>query len=299
MLTIFTIPKPFIEHINVIQRNALISWKQLKPECEIIILGDDEGVTETANELGMINIPLVNKNEYGTPLLNSAFELVQQKATNDILMYINTDIILFQDIIETIMNIDISSYIISGRRWNLDIKKEINFECNDWFTNLNIKMRREAIQHNLSGKDYFIFPKGKVNMLPFAVGRPGWDDWLLYHMRVQKIPIIDGTGSITVIHQNHDYSHSIFGKKTRVSGPEWEKNNSIIGSFSNIISLRDAERIIKGTKLARPPFLLRLFNILSYFYLWRITLAFKRRLFINLEILINSLKNVLEKNLRK
>ena len=32
MLTIFTIPKPFVGHIGVIQRNAIISWLNLSPK---------------------------------------------------------------------------------------------------------------------------------------------------------------------------------------------------------------------------------------------------------------------------
>jgi hypothetical protein len=106
-------------------------------------------------------------------------------------------------------------------------------------------------------------------------------------MRVQYIPIIDSTRSIKVIHQNHDYSHSKFGQKSRVSGPEWERNNSTIGSFTNILSLRDADWIIVKNKLTRPPFPLRLFNILSYFYLWRLLLAAKRRILLFLSKIFN------------
>ena len=45
MLTIFTSARPFTDpHIATIQRNAIISWKKLRPHCEIIIVGDEEGV---------------------------------------------------------------------------------------------------------------------------------------------------------------------------------------------------------------------------------------------------------------
>ena len=53
MITIFTIPKPFKGHINTIQRNAIQSWMQLKPECEIILFGDDYGVSDIAKEFGL------------------------------------------------------------------------------------------------------------------------------------------------------------------------------------------------------------------------------------------------------
>ena len=46
MLTIFSTPKPFQGHIGVIQRNAIGSWKQLHPDVEIVLFGDDEGAAE-------------------------------------------------------------------------------------------------------------------------------------------------------------------------------------------------------------------------------------------------------------
>ena len=48
MLTIFSIPKPFIGHVGVIQMNALRSWTFLDPKCEIVIFGDEPGIAEAA-----------------------------------------------------------------------------------------------------------------------------------------------------------------------------------------------------------------------------------------------------------
>lgn len=277
MITIFTIPKPFNGHIKVIQRNAIKSWMQLKPQCEIILFGDDKGVSEIAQEFKLLNIPNIDKNEFGTPLLDSVFNLAQQHSSNNILVYVNSDIIIFNDLITTLKKVKFSKYIISGRRYNFDISDEINFDDGSYLDLLK-KIKIEGKLHGFSGKDYFIFKKGTVDMQKFAVGRPGWDDWILYHMREKSIPIINSTNSINVIHQNHDYSHSKFGEKIRVGGPEWDRNNATIGSFTNIISLRDADWIIDNDQLVRPPFPLRMYNILSYFYLWRLLLAVKTRL---------------------
>ena len=65
MLTIFAIPKSFEDpHINIIQRNAIQSWLQLQPKCEIILFGNDKGVAETAEEFGVKYIPEIEKNEF-------------------------------------------------------------------------------------------------------------------------------------------------------------------------------------------------------------------------------------------
>jgi hypothetical protein len=43
MITFFTTPKPFCGHIGVIQRNAIESWKRIRPSVEVIPFGDEEG----------------------------------------------------------------------------------------------------------------------------------------------------------------------------------------------------------------------------------------------------------------
>ena len=129
MLTIFTIPKPFVGHNCIIQRNAIKSWLQLKNLCEIMLFGDDEGVPEAADELGVKHVPNIERNEFGTPLLSSAFRSAQKLAKNDILMYSNADVIFFPDMIKAVKQInDERSFLVCGRRWDLDVTEEIDFE---------------------------------------------------------------------------------------------------------------------------------------------------------------------------
>lgn len=279
MLSIFTIPKPFHGHNRIIQRNAIKSWLQLTPTCEIILFGDDDGVAETAHELGVKHIPAVEKNEFGTPLLSSAFSIAQKIAQYDLLMYANADVIFFQNLIEAIRRIDKPFFLLCGRRWDLDVTEEIDFEDSEWTGKLNERVKKQGKLHGLSGMDYFIFPRNLVNMPPFAVGRPGWDTWLIYDMRRQKIPVINATEAIRVVHQNHDYSHSKFGGKKRVGGPEWEENIRIAGGLTNMLTLRDADWILdENGELKRPALLGRIQSSLSLWYPWRLLLAAKRKL---------------------
>lgn len=278
MLSIFTIPKPFKGHNNIIQRNAIKSWIKLRPTCEIILFGDDDGVAETAQELGVKHAPSIEKNEFGTPLLSSAFSYVQEAAKNNILMYANTDVIFFQDLIEAIRKINNPSFLLCGSRWDLDVKKEINFKDNEWASELLERVKNEGKLHGFSGMDYFIFPRNLINMPAFAVGRYGWDGWFFYHIRSRRIPVINTTGAITVIHQNHDYSHSKYGEKKRVSGPEWQKNIEIAGGLANMLSLRDADWVLSEKGLKRPDFPVRIFSMLSLCYPWRVLLAVKRKI---------------------
>ena len=278
MITIFTIPKPFKGHINTIQRNAIQSWMQLKPECEIILFGDDYGVSDIAKEFGLSHIPVIEKNRYGTPLLSSTFDLAQKHSKNETLVFANADIIFFQDLIKTINSIKISPYLISGRRYNFKVEDEIDFQKVNNLFDLQSDLKQDGELYNFSGKDYFIFKKGTVQMRPFAVGRVFWDDWFLFHMRTNNIPIINATNSINVIHQNHDYSHSKYGKKTMVWGPEMDYNKIILGHSTNILSLRDADFVIVDKLIIRPKLLYRIHNLLSYYYLWRLLMSIKSKL---------------------
>jgi len=280
MLTIFAIPKSFEDsHINIIQRNAIQSWLQLQPKCEIILFGNDKGVAETVKEFGVKYIPEIKKNEFNTPLLDSAFNLAQRLAKNDILVYINADIILMSDFIPAIQQVRFPLFLINGRRWDLDIKEEINFSDIDWEKKLRQKIVERGKLHGFSAIDYFVFPRSFQHNLPsFAVGRGGWDNWLIYHTRFLKIPVIDATEATTVVHQNHSYSHSPFGRKDRVEGPELKKNIKLVGGFSQMCTIRDADWILTKQGLKRPPLFRWIFTKLSLFYPWRLMLSMKRKL---------------------
>ncbi len=276
MLTIFSVPKSFHGHTAIIQRNAILSWLQLRPRCEIILFGDDEGVEEIAHEFGLRHKPDIKKNEFGTPLLDSVFKQAQELAKHDLLMYINADIILFQDVIQALQCIDILPFLVCGRRFDMDITEEIDFNNPAWAEELLGRVRKEGRLHGYSGIDYFIFPRGIIDLPPFAIGRPGWDNWLIYEMRRKKVAVINATKAITVVHQNHDYTHSKFGQKTRVSGPEFRQNIQLAGGRANLMTLRDADFYLTDAGLCRPEWKNYLYSRLSRLYLWRKLLEVKR-----------------------
>src|SRR5271155_3995013 len=97
VVTIFSIPKAFKGHIGVIQRNAIQSWARLHPEIEIILFGTDEGTAEVAREFCLRHEPNVERNEFGTYLVNSVFARAQSLARHNVVCYINCDIILLDD----------------------------------------------------------------------------------------------------------------------------------------------------------------------------------------------------------
>lgn len=276
MLTIFTIPKAFKGNARLIQRNAIKSWLKLGQGCEIILFGDDEGSAETAKEFNLLHVSEIKKTEAGTPLLNAAINTAQKMAKNEILVFLNADIILTSDFIPAVKQIKEPKFLISGQRWDVKVEKEIDFNDPNWEKKLKEQAGKEGKLHGPKGMDYFIFPRNlpdAIQMPDFAVGRPGWDNWLIYRTRILKIPMIDATRAITIIHQNHDYSHSLYGKKNRVAGPEYERNIKLSGGFINMMTLRDADWILTKQGMERS-----FGGRFSLFYPWRLILAVKRQL---------------------
>jgi hypothetical protein len=252
MLTIFSIPKAFIGHIEIIQKNAIQSWLSSACDCEVILCGDDKGTAEAAGRFGVYHLKNINRNSYGTPLLNSAFKQVQQIAKHKIICYINADIILLSNIEKAINQVPFNKFLMAGQRWDLDIKKPINFIEKNWKIILKREINKRGVLHPPYGSDYFIFPKGTIEHFPdFAVGRPGWDNWFIYHARSSGLPVIDATRAITIIHQNHDYRHVPERQGLKWQGPEAFENRLLSGGTQKRFDLLDVKWILKPGGISR------------------------------------------------
>lgn len=272
MISIFSIPKPFEGQIDIIQKNAIKSWLKLLPKCEIILFGDDKGVAEVVREFNILNIPNIKKNEFGTPLIGSAFKIAKEESKNNILVYVNSDIILTSDFLKAVEAINLDKFLISGRRWDLDIKNLINFDSYSWEKDLLENIKNRGALHGFSGMDYFIFPKNlSFNLPDFAVGRPGWDSWFIYNAKFLKIPVIDATSVITTIHQNHK---SIYDDKKE----ENDLNFDLANSGLDMCTLREADFILTKQGLKKPSLKRRILGKFIMFYPWRFLLSLKRKL---------------------
>jgi hypothetical protein len=259
MITLFSIPKAFKGHTGIIQRNAIQSWLALGSEVEVFVCGDDPGAEKAASDFGARFIGDIERNEFGTPTLRSAFDQVARSAANDVLCYVNADIIFLRDFLNGVRKIQLPRFLLVGQRWDLDVELPIDFRSTAWEQQLRERTRAEGGLQGPSGIDYFVFRRGdELCRLPaFAVGRPGWDQWFIYHARRIGVPVIDATGTITPIHQNHDYSHisRAAGGKDRAKGwygPEVDKNWEFVGDTNRAFTTEDATHVLtnRGVKRA-------------------------------------------------
>jgi len=249
MITFFSIPKPFKGHISIIQENAIQSWLLLRPKCEIILFGDEEGISWIAQKYGLIHVPDIKRNQYGTPVVDEVFKKAQNLATHSLVCCVQADNILISDFVKAAKTIKRKEFLIFGRRRCVDINKPIDFEDPQW----EVKLSSVARGNNTIDRyamDYFLFPRGICKEVPpFAIGRAGWDNWFIYKFRSQGIPVIDATEAIMDIHQNHDYSHHPEGRLGVYEGAEQKINIELGGGHSHLFSFDDATWVLKSNIL--------------------------------------------------
>jgi len=227
MITFFTIPKSFAGHIGVIQRNAIQSWTLLRPRCEVLLLGNDATLQPVARELGVRALDGLACNRFGTPLVSAAFRLAAAQARHELLCYVNADILLRSDFPAAVARLPGRPFLMVGQRWDVAVTQRLDFTNPRW----EAALARRGRLHRAAGSDYFVFPRGcgLEEMPDFAVGRQGWDNWLIGHARRSGIPVVDATFATCVLHQDHDYAHIPDGDGCSYQGIESEENLTLFG----------------------------------------------------------------------
>jgi hypothetical protein len=272
-LTVFSAPKPFTDpHIATIQRNAIESWLHLGPEVEVFLVGEEAGTAEVAAGSGVTLLADVKRSESGTPLVSSIFELARQASDSPFLAYVNGDILLLPDILAATRQIAKSMsdkagrqngsgsedracppFLLIGQRWDLDVTDALDFSP-DWDLRLQQQVRSNGQLHAPAGSDYFVFPRRAFAEMPdFAIGRAGWDNWMIFHALQQGWPVIDGTPSLMVIHQSHDYSH-LPGGLPHYNHEESQHNMQIGGGLKHMYMVLDADKQLIDGRIMQPRF---------------------------------------------
>lgn len=253
-ITLFTAPKPFTDpRIAMIQRNAIGSWTQLA-DVDVIIMGEESGLHQAASDFGVRHLPEIRRNPSGTPLVSSMVKTARDNSDSELLCIVNSDIILLPDFIQAarrVMALE-DRFVLLGRRWDLALQQPIHFESG-WEQKLRGAARARGALHRPAGSDFFVFPRRCYADLPdFAVGRAGWDNWMIYRARMEKWPVVDCTPSIMIIHQTHDYSHLPDGAP-HYAMPETDENIRLAGGEAAIrYTVLDATQQLIGNRLVRP-----------------------------------------------
>jgi hypothetical protein len=243
IVTLFTVPKPWTGHVGVIQHNAVGSWKELGDQVEVILCGDEDGVGSAAARLGVRHVPDVERNEYGTPLLDSAFRAARDASQSPLLAYANADIILFRDFLDAAARLP-PTHLMCGARWNVDLEEQLDFD-RPWESHVRRLIETNGFRAPPFYIDYFVFSRDSplVDLPRFAVGRPRWDNWMIFRARTLGIPVVDATRYVDAVHQSHDYSHIPNGSGELWYGPEADANAALAGK-TPLMSLHHATHVL-------------------------------------------------------
>jgi hypothetical protein len=254
-LCIFTAPKPFRDpHIATIQYNAIRSWQAIGSDVEVFLVGDEDGIAEAARELGVTHLKNVATNPQGTPLISAIFAAARAASDAPLLAYVNADIILFPETLPIAQKIAAAQpdFVLLGQRHDLDIRVPVDF-AGDWPSRLRAQVASAGSLHPRGGSDYFIFPRHLYAQLPdFAVGRAGWDNWMIYHALDQHWQPIDATYDLLVLHQNHDYAH-LNSDRGHQRHDESDANTALGGGMRHMYMLLDLEYELVDGQVRRSP----------------------------------------------
>jgi len=97
-----------------------------------------------------------------------------------------------------------------------------------------------------------VFNRGLfTDLLPFALGRAAFDNWLLWRATVGGAALVDASSEVLAVHQNHDYAHHKQGQKGVWEGPEARRNRELMETWDHCYFLTDASHRLTPSGLRR------------------------------------------------
>jgi hypothetical protein len=200
-------------------------------------------------------VPNVSVNAQGTPLVSSIFDLAREASQAEILAYVNADIILFPETLSFVKDVvkRAASFAVMGQRIDLNLDEALDFS-GSWPDDLRKKIAQQGHVHPPGGSDYFIFPRHLYRDLPdFAIGRAGWDNWMIYHAVSSPWLAIDASPTLKVVHQNHDYAH-LAGGDGHYRAEESADNTQMAGGMRQLYTLLDIKNEFRQGQIRKKRF---------------------------------------------
>src|SRR5690348_12197953 len=140
MVTFITTTKAFFDKNLINQVNAIKSWIiGNKYGCEVIIFQKEKGIEQIESLPNLTIIEEIKTNNNNVPFINAMFYEANSLAKNEILCFLNADIIINDKFIECLLNIHTSlknNYLIVGQRIDTFFDNLIDFHDEKWFNHL-------------------------------------------------------------------------------------------------------------------------------------------------------------------
>lgn len=232
-LTIFTALKPMYRHWGLIQRNALLSWTRIKPRPEIIVFGHGDGIPELAQELDLRHVPVLVRNKFESPRLDSLLERIGEFATHRTRALVCADTILpdnFGEAVRLVQN-RFPQFLVVGGSHSLDAAGSVQWSEKAPKAEFTLDLIREMIPDGAlpqQSSQFFVFEDNIKEVPPIGLGGACWKNWFIADGLYRGVTIVDISKMVPTFNQLHDPLHSKWGSRERLlSSPETEDERQI------------------------------------------------------------------------
>ena len=161
---------------------------------------------------------------HGHPYFDDFVRKSEALALHDILMYATDHLIFTYDLMRVIglVAAKFQRFLIIGRRWDLDLRTQINFTPG-WEDVIRQRAVHEGKYQSTGAKDYLIFRRPFPVKIPkFIVGYPWYDTWMVVAAQRAGIPVIDASRAVLPIHQVHQFREGTIADRERT--PQTQRN---------------------------------------------------------------------------
>ena len=181
------------------------NWQSLEPYVIPVVFTNQHTVAEECRQKGWDVLPIKISANGGIPVLKFMFLDVISTYNTPFYGFGNSDILFTDSLIETLAWINVSvnldkPVLIIGKRTNINYVGAKETET--WKKLSAVASSRGKLFRGLA-EDYFItsrfYPWKKIPEV--VIGRPAFDNWLVYHTRKQNQTLIDATRTILAVHQ--------------------------------------------------------------------------------------------------
>ena len=253
MITYFSVLKPCEGRTGLAQRQAVGSWTLLAGPQNVLLLGDEPGVGELSRELGTGWVADVRRNRHGTPLLDDVLARARAAAATPLLCFVNGDIVLDARFAEAarIVQEQLRVFLMVGQCLNLDVPDGLMTGSTPPDALFALGRERGTLRgHDFV--DYFLFSRDVfTDVPPFALGRAGFDNWLIWSARSSGAAVVNASQFQLPIHQNHDYGHVQGGIALTYGGDEAAENLRLAGG--RLLTTLDSTHLLTPQGLRRDP----------------------------------------------
>jgi hypothetical protein len=183
--------EPKNKESKIILEASFSSWKKLGVE---VLVYCEENQHSIATKYGFKLVSDFKKDTFGVPIVKSLFNETHKNYNRDFYVYLNSDIIIEEKLINIINQIELDEFMLLGRRKDIFGAPKVNYikqSIEDIYFNLK-HFKFEV--HNELGIDYFAYTKGfwDLSKMPkFRIARARFDHWLTGFALSQQKPVID------------------------------------------------------------------------------------------------------------